>query len=788
MSHITEQALRAYDPKRWTLIPLRPNSKAPQDHAWTTRQYETRTTIERCILHNTNVGVRLTEEQLVIDVDPRNGGDKGFIALCQDLDIDPSAFPRVRTGSGGDHYYMAKPGNVPILDTLEADAYRGVEFKSRGRQVVSAGSIHPDSGILYEWVTPIYDPLPAVPDALLYLITRPQTFALTGGGQYTQEQIGKALAGLDACDYRDHDKWFTLMCCCHHASNGDARSEFVEWSTSDPTYKDHGELVGRRWDSLHRERPNGKVATYRTLNKILADAGKANLQAAGKAGDDFPDGDADDYDFDTPAADPKYDLDTSAEENWSGVTDESLESLMAMNEQYMSVVERGRFRIIYREHDPNPNTKRDYWARMEAKDFLLAHCNQRIERNTEGMDKRAANTLPLGKAWLEWPGRKQVKGVVFAPNQEFPDYLNVWMGFPFQGDPQGEWSYLRELIFEVLAQGDEEIDAYILNWIAYMIRHPDTRAEVALVFRGGRGVGKGTLGNALCKLVGRHAMAVASPELLTGRFTSHLQDTIFLFADEAIRPFDKGAESRLKAMITEPTLAFEGKYEKAILDTNYLHIMLASNEDWVIPAGTDERRFAMFDASAKWQGNEAKFNALHDQLNRNDKSGFKRMMLYFKAQHKLPKGWTPRKVPQTKALVDQKVRSLPPIQMFFHNVLCTGDLGMACKRGPWTDSAVRVFVEDFRSAFDAWCAQSRINPGSMGRSSTRLLLREVDAIFPNARTYLREPVTPDDMVRAAPSDQKAPTIELPALRECRDNFDRLLGAKYEWERKHDDFG
>ena len=84
----------------------------------------------------------------------------------------------------------------------------------------------------------------------------------------------------------------------HHASNGDARSEFIEWSTQDEEFADQADAIGRRWDSLHREKTDG--VTYRTLNKLLYDAGKPNLQIPGKASDDFDAVPHEDNDLDQP--------------------------------------------------------------------------------------------------------------------------------------------------------------------------------------------------------------------------------------------------------------------------------------------------------------------------------------------------------------------------------------------------------------------------------------------------------------------------------------------------------
>ena len=80
--------------------------------------------------------------------------------------------------------------------------------------------------------------MPEIPTVLLKAITRPHREAVEGGGQMDQTQVGTALAQLDVRKFRDHDKWLQLMMAVHHASAGDARQEFIEWSTSDENYDD----------------------------------------------------------------------------------------------------------------------------------------------------------------------------------------------------------------------------------------------------------------------------------------------------------------------------------------------------------------------------------------------------------------------------------------------------------------------------------------------------------------------------------------------------------------------
>ena len=137
----------------------------------------------RCLAELRNMGIRLKPNQLVIDIDPRNGGDEGFEKLCFDIGLDPDQWPCVLTGSGGRHYLLALPEGVSVVEML--DDYPGVEFKSIGRQVVAAGSRHPN-GKLYRWSRKhpdIRKGVPMVPTNLLNAIRRPDRGAQRGRGR-----------------------------------------------------------------------------------------------------------------------------------------------------------------------------------------------------------------------------------------------------------------------------------------------------------------------------------------------------------------------------------------------------------------------------------------------------------------------------------------------------------------------------------------------------------------------------------------------------------------------------
>lgn len=102
-----------------------------------------------------------------------------------------------------------------------------------------------------------------------------------------------------------------LIASVHHASAGDARQEFIDWSTGDPAYRNDAYMIGRRWDSFHADKGDGY--TSKTLEYHIRKAGRPDLQKAGNAADDFDDmpPNVEDFDFETSARESKpikYDI------------------------------------------------------------------------------------------------------------------------------------------------------------------------------------------------------------------------------------------------------------------------------------------------------------------------------------------------------------------------------------------------------------------------------------------------------------------------------------------------
>lgn len=300
---------------------------------------------------------------------------------------------------------------------------------------------------------------------------------------------------------------------------------------------------------------------------------------------------------------------------------------------------------------------------MSFADFRNLHMNRKVKVN--------GNDVPLGKWWLEHPKRRQYEGLTFQPGNNAPvidGKLNLWQGWGFE-PKQGNWSKLRDHIWLVLCSSKQELFDYVMNWLAFAVQHPDKRAEVVLVMKGKKGTGKGTLGNTMSKLFGQHSLQISSSQHLVGRFNGHLRDCVFLFADEAFWPGDKAGEGTLKRIVTEPTLFIEGKYRDGVEVPNLLHIVMASNEDWIVPAGEHERRYVVFEVNDLRLQDMPWFKAINDQL---EDGGYSAML--YDLLHRDLGGFHPRKLPECNDLTSQQALSLSPLDAWWVELLEIGTL------------------------------------------------------------------------------------------------------------------
>jgi hypothetical protein len=303
-----------------------------------------------------------------------------------------------------------------------------------------------------------------------------------------------------------------------------------------------------------------------------------------------------------------------------------------------------------------------------VRDFCLFHLKRKkVIRDNRGNEKK----IGIGTWWIQQDDRRQYDGITYAPNIDSHGMFNLWRGFSCE-PRKGNCDLYIELLRDGICKGVIPHYEYLLNWQAYGIQRPGRPGQTAIVMRGREGTGKGVAAKGYGRLFGSHFLHVTNPKHLTGHFNAHLLHCSALFADESFFAGDRQHENILKTLITEETLLIEPKGVNPFQVRNCIHLMMASNSDWVVPAGADARRFFVVDVADTHMQDHPYFAAINDQL---DKGG--REALLYELLNRDLSGFNVRQVPQTAALAEQKAFTRRGLDRLIELVAHAGSLPSA---------------------------------------------------------------------------------------------------------------
>lgn len=537
-----------------------------------------------------------------------------------------------------------------------------VEVLATGQQFVAYG-IHPGTQQPYSWpVTHLAD----TPREKLPVITREQAqsfvaqfeklaaqrgWELVRSGATSQpvdindistlrpklgvtlEQLEQMLEGLDPDS--THDDWVRVGMALHHETEGspEGLALWDSWSARGAKYEDG--VCERRWKSFGRAGKTPVTAAY--LKRQVAV--------------------------------------TEGEQ----VTEDKLPKMLT---HWAFVQVEGAARVI-REDLP---IARPTLYRLED---LKKEFQNSLVLDTSGEKPKRVN---LVDKWLEHPDRRTYSaGLTFAPDSDVAGRYNLWRGWSYDAEP-GDVAPWIEFVTEVIASGDAGHANYIIAWAAQMVQEPLNKIGVGLVLRGRKGTGKTKFGELLGGLVHQHHRIVSRAEHVTGHFNRHLEDTLLLQADEAFWAGAKSSEGALKDLLTNPSITIERKGVDAYTAPNYTRVLFTSNEEWVVPATLDERRFAVFDVSDCRQQDTKYFAA----LDRWYRQGGASALLHYLRTFDLSK-INVRSVPATGALSDQKIKSFGTIDAWLLACLTEGELRehrVAGERAQWGDEIPKSLLYD----------------------------------------------------------------------------------------------
>ena len=223
---------------------LSQNSKIPpKDYHW----QQERPDMFDIEMHDGNLGWALGVDDVVLDIDPRNGGNESFARLCEDLVL--SITPTVYTAGGGFHIYMKLPIWMEGFKFKKQQAqYKGIDFLTEGKYVVAAGSTI--DGNVYSWADEAtkFEQI-EIPEALADFYRKlahgevgevePEMadfMSMVGSGQMSELDVNRLLAKLDP--NMGHDEWTSVGMALQNWHPVEGLELWDKWSKNSTKYEE----------------------------------------------------------------------------------------------------------------------------------------------------------------------------------------------------------------------------------------------------------------------------------------------------------------------------------------------------------------------------------------------------------------------------------------------------------------------------------------------------------------------------------------------------------------------
>lgn len=427
-----------------------------------------------------------------------------------------------------------------------------------------------------------------------------------------------------------------------------------------------------------------------------------------------------------------------------------------LNEKYFVAMDGGKTLVFKEDFDLSFN--RPALRTLRFQDLRDFFCNQPV------VDHRGKDSTK-GVAWLRHPARRQYESLILQPGGAplIGNNYNLWQGYGVESVP-GDYSCYKDHLFRNICAEDHDLFTWVWNWMAAAVQRPSKPAEIAIVLRGDRGTGKGLFAKYFGQLFGSHFLPISSPKHLVGNFNVHLRTCIVLFADEAFWAGDHQATSRLKALITESTISIEPKFRDVISVPNMLHILMASNNAWVVPAGNTERRFLVLDVANTQAQNHTYFGELVQQM---EAGGGSAALLHALHETNLS-SWNHRVAPKTKALLEQQLMTMGSIFGFWYR--CLRDGGFGPQFSEWSTVGRRYLYQRFRE----YCRNAGMGrPGDQTRFGVRL--RE---LIPGKKLKRGPEVHWESQHEGLVTER---SYQFPLLADCRKHFCERMGwDSHDW--------
>jgi hypothetical protein len=245
-----------------------------------------------------------------------------------------------------------------------------------------------------------------------------------------------------------------------------------------------------------------------------------------------------------------------------------------------------------------------------------------------------------------------------------------------------------------------------------------------------------------------------------------------IFLDEARWAGDKKGEGTLKALITEPTFQMEAKFRDPIMVENRLRIMVASNNEWAVPAGVGDRRWFVLNVAETYAGTKHRdyWTALYAEI----ENGGAAAMLHGLLAMDLS-GFDVRAIPHTAAKAQQQAYSFRGPTAWLYDILQEGAIGQE----KWNEAGLTISKDQAYDSYKEFSKERREWQPDIKDLWSRQIRKVLGPCVKDAR-HARH--TTCFKLNDAQTTDRVRSFKFAPLADCRRRFEtHVCAPNIEWE-------
>ena len=437
---------------------------------------------------------------------------------------------------------------------------------------------------------------------------------------------------------------------------------------------------------------------------------------------------------------------------------------------------------------------------ISTETLIKQFTNCKLSFDNDQVDPKRRTNVAI--YWLNSQIIRECDKYIFDPQHQYDPSsptFNKWRNFRTNAI-KGDCSLILSYIRDDICNREELKYKWLMSWCAHMFQRPWEKPEIAVAIFGPKGIGKSMLfwmlrclmdGKLRAGEANRYYHKVAKSKGLFPRFNVHMEENILFVSEEISFVRDKEIVGPLTDFISSDTVNMEIKNGPIRGVASYSRVGITLNDEHIVPASPDERRYAVFKASAEHQGKKAYYKDIIRQFN----NGGAEALMYEFMNWDISE-FDIRQHPDTSELGDQKVDSLTGVKRWAYNVAEEGRLPLfhrVLKDGYYDaggdrikgeiqqkllpDGSCRVITQQlffhYRNAEQDPIIKRKIDVPNFGK--------QLRAICPSI--YKERKIPNCSSYNLKTTAEHIDAYVLPPLKVFRENVEKVIGTKIDWDEE-----